>query len=572
MRKNFWTLTLTRVVGVGFVLLGVGPVSTAFSQIPATVPGTGSVSGTVEAPAPFIAAQVYAMNLDEDILYMVYTARGRYEAVNLLPGNYEINVRKSGFTTDANRVVIRAGSELVVDFSMRVGSPTPAEQDRIGGRIPGSEDAISVTPDQLFPAGPGRDLVENTCATCHGQNFFGLRGFTGARWREEIDRMVEDGYIADALEPQRRDGILAYLTANFRPDSAKRVVQPEFPLDEEALGRAMYIEYYLPLDPAVDTDNTRRAQEPHIAADGNVWFTERSSPNRIGMVDPRTGEVTDYVLPDPEADPHGLTIDSFGDVWWAETDGWHLGRLDPVTGEMTRYRMSGSEDIVGRGHTPVTDSKQNVWFTTRDFILDGVEDERDGIGKWDRESGLMSLYFEPTPDSRPYGITVDVNDNVWTALSRGCGVARFEPDTEEWTEYFAVTPMPCAVRRLGVNSDASTVWFGIYSQGRLGKVDTRTGEVVEYDIPMPSSQPYDAWTDPEDNVWVSDGGQGGTLIKFDPGTEEWTYYPSPQFTDMPKLAIGSNGAIWYTPRSSAKAAVGVLYPDKTKMTTLAAVR
>ena len=217
---------------------------------------------------------------------------------------------------------------------MREGSPTAAEQDRLGGRIAGSGDAISVTEDQLFPVGSGRDLVENTCATCHGLNFFGLRQFTDTRWSEEVSRMVEDGYIADALEPQLRDGILDYLTTNFHPDSPKRVVQPEFPLDEEALGRAMYVEYYLPLDPAVETDNTRRAQEPHIAADGNVWFTERSSPNRIGMVDPRTGKVTDYILPDPEADPHGLTIDTFGHVWWAETDGWHLGRLNPETGEM----------------------------------------------------------------------------------------------------------------------------------------------------------------------------------------------------------------------------------------------
>jgi len=88
----------------------------------------------------------------------------------------------------------------------------------------------------------------------------------------------------------------------------------------------------------------------------------------------------------------------------------------------------------------------------------------------------------------------------------------------------------------------------------------------------PDAQPYDTWVDGEDNVWVSDGGQGGTLIKFDPKTEKWTYYPSPQFTDMPKLAIGGNGAIWYCPRSSSNAGVGVLYPDMSKITTLAAQR
>ena len=56
----------------------------------------------------------------------------------------------------------------------------------------------------------------------------------------------------------------------------------------------------------------------------------------------------------------------------------------------------------------------------------------------------------------------------------------------------------------------------------------------------------------------------------DQRTERFTYYPTPQITDQPKLAITREGAIWYTPRSSLKAAVGVLYPDVDRITTLAA--
>jgi hypothetical protein len=41
-------------------------------------------------------------------------------------------------------------------------------------------------------------------------------------------------------------------------------------------------------------------------------------------------------------------------------------------------------------------------------------------------------------------------------------------------------------------------------------------------------------------------------------------------TDQPKHAITREGAIWYTPRSSSKAAAGVLYPDVTRITTLGA--
>ena len=41
---------------------------------------------------------------------------------------------------------------------------------------------------------------------------------------------------------------------------------------------------------------------------------------------------------------------------------------------------------------------------------------------------------------------------------------------------------------------------------------------------------------------------------------------------LPKLDITREGAVWYTTRSNAQAAIGVLYPDMSKMTTFAANR
>ncbi len=544
----------------------------------------GSLSGTVTAPSPFQAAQVFIRNTDNNVLYGVYTAGGRYRAVALIPGTYRVTVKKTGFAADARTVDIRAGATAVLDFEMVEGAPTPAQQPIFGAGA--REDLAYVTRDALFPPGPGQDAVRRHCFTCHSESFFGLRQQDEGRWNTTVDNMVGAGYL-DAIPQTERAELIGYLTRNYGPDSVRRAVEPDFPLDEDALGRAMYVEYYLPLGPDAAP---RRSQEPQIDHEGNVWFTERSDPNMVGVVDPRTGAVTDYPLPDPEGDPHGLTVDADGHVWWAETDGWRLGRLDPATGEMTRYSLTPDDDpeLLGRGHTPVLDSEDNVWVSVRDMVRGGtgvtgvfgrggtgggVDEPRDGIAKWDRATETVSVYFHPTPGSRPYGMLVDGNDHVWTALSQGCGVARFEPATETWTDFLSPTGNNCQVRRLGVDSAGATVWYGIWSGGgRLGKVDVATGDIVEYDVPMPDAQPYDTWVDGEDRVWISDGGQGGALIRFDPETENWTYYPSPQITDMPKLAIGGNGAIWYCPRSSANAAVGVLYPDMSRITSLEAVR
>ena len=585
MKKNVRNLTILFVVSIVIVLFGVVPQSEHFAVgAQATLPGMGALSGTVTAPEPFIAAQVFIRNTDNNMMYIVFTAGGRYQAVALIPGNYEISVKKSGFAVDSQTLTIQAGSNAVANFAMVAGAPTIAQQPTFG--VGAREELTYVTAEELFPPGPGQDAVTGNCFTCHAESFLGLRQQTEMRWNRSVDSMLDRGYLDEIPGPERAE-LIGYLTRNYGPDSVRRAVEPDFPLDEEALGKAMFIEYYLPLD----ADNSpRRSQEPQIDLEGNVWFSERSSPNRVGMVDPRTGEVTDYLLPDPEGDPHGLTVDGFGDVWWAETDGWSLGKLDTGTGEMTRFSLTPETDseLLGRGHTPVLDSKQNLWISVRDMVRGGtgvtgvfgrggsgggVDEPRDGIARWERESGEMSVFFHPTPGSRPYGILVDKNDNIWTALSQGCGVARFDTTSQTWTTFLSPTGNNCQVRRLGVNADATTIWYGVWSGGgKIGKVDVQTGDIVEYDIPMPDGQPYDTWVDDEDKVWVSDGGQGGTLIKFDPDTEEWTYYPSPQITDMPKLAIGGNGAIWYCPRSSANAAVGVLYPDMSKITSLAAVR
>jgi streptogramin lyase len=71
-------------------------------------------------------------------------------------------------------------------------------------------------------------------------------------------------------------------------------------------------------------------------------------------------------------------------------------------------------------------------------------------------------------------------------------------------------------------------------------------------------------------MWIADGAMGGALIKFDPKTEKFTFYPAVQRGDIPKIEITREGAIWYNPRSALKGAVSVLYPDMSKMTTFEA--
>ena len=534
------------------------------------IAGSASLSGTVQAPKAFQAAQVHLLNVDKNVLFMVWTSGGRYQAVNLFPGRYEVTVKKAGFAAYPQIVELAPGSARTLDIALREQATRPVRQGEFGFTSSVSSDVKLVSYDELYPREPGRDVLEKQCMYCHGRNFFPTKQYPEPTWNTFIDVMLGIGAAADrgamipagTLSAADRSTLLAYLTRHFGTSSERRGLRMDapFPLDEAALGKAMYVEYYLPLDKQLDAANRqRRTQEPHFDPQGNVWYTDRSVPNRIGRVDPRTGETKDWMMPDPKADPHGLTVDKAGHVFWAETVGFHLGRLDPATGSMIRYPMDSTGQRKGRGHSPTLDSQQNVWFT----VIGG-----DMLGKWDRQTGKSTVWKVPTAGAGPYGIAVDKDDNVWFAEFRRCKIGRFEPKTEKFTEYAAPT-QPCTIRRLGVDS-AGIVWYGGFNNGKLGRLDPKTGAITEYDIPMPYSEPYDVWPDRHDNIWISDGGQGGALIRFEPKARTFTYYPTPQITDQPKLAISREGAVWYTPRSSVKAAVGVLYPDVTAITTLAA--
>jgi virginiamycin B lyase len=533
----------------------------------------GALSGTVEAPRPFRAARVHAVNLSTGIRYIVFTSGGRYRIVNLFSGEYEVSVEKNGFEAGVQRITLRPDEAASLDFSLREApSPAVPQAGTMGPARTWDRSGVELVPfDQLYPAEPARDLLARHCLYCHGLNSLSTRPRSEAQWDAAIDVMSDPNsqrgvrIPPGSLPPPDRQRIVAYLARHFGPTAPRRAVRvnEEMPVDEAALARAMFVEYPLPLDPKLDPKGASRSvYAPSFDLQGNVWYTDTAPPHRVGRLDPRTGAATDYVLPDPEALPHGLTVDARDTVWWVENDAFHLGRLDPDTGKIVRYPIDPNAEVPrGQGHTPTLDSAQNVWFTA-------VIGNR--IGRWHRQTEKITLWAPPTPDSWPYGIVVDKRDNVWFAESAKCKVAKFDPMTETFTEYAPPT-QPCVMARVGVDSKGM-IWYSISSAAKLGKLDPATGKMVEYDFPTPLSEPYDAWPDPQDNIWTTDGGYEGGLVRFDQQSQMFTYYPNPHAVRVSKIEITREGAVWYPFRGEGGGGVGVLYPDVSRMTTLGAYR
>ena len=145
----------------------------------AEVPGTATLSGTVTASEPFTAAQVYARNVDRGVVYMVYTNGGRYRAVALSPGTYEVSASTKHLESDIRTVAVSAGDAAEVDLTLGQldgDAPAlviPAGRTAMESGAAGKFEYASY--DEIYPPGPGKAVAEQVCMVCHGENFFPSR-------------------------------------------------------------------------------------------------------------------------------------------------------------------------------------------------------------------------------------------------------------------------------------------------------------------------------------------------------------------------------------------------------------
>ena len=159
----------------------------------------------------------------------------------------------------------------------------------------------------------------------------------------------------------------------------------------------------------------------------------------------------------------------------------------------------------------------------------------------------------PVARARPYGIVLDRNDNVWFAGYHTSGIERFDPKTESFRHYRLTPGAPTNIRRPAVDSKNavwSVTWGSFAMQnGALYRLDQTTNQVEEFKIDIPYTNPYDVEPDRDDNIWVATDNH---ILKFDPRSKKFARYPVTTRTDIPKLAVTRDGAVWFGPRNAGQ--------------------
>jgi len=357
----------------------------------------------------------------------------------------------------------------------------------------GTAQAQRGQPVQL-PEGHGKEMVEASCARCHGLNQITNAGYTEKEWQDLFSSMV-------SLPGDQSATIAAYLAKNF-PDKPK----PRAVLIPGNVNVSIK-EWLVPTLGS-------RPHDPLATADGAIWWTGQFA-NVLGRLDPKTGEMKEFPLKTPKSGPHGLTADKDGNIWYTGNSAALIGKLDPKTGEVTEYRMP---DPAARDpHTPLFDQKGILWFTLQGANM---------IGRLDPKTGEIKLATAPTPRSLPYGMVVDSKGNPWFVQFGVNKLARIDPNTMEIKEYTLPNP-ETRPRRVAITSD-DVLWYSDYSRGYLGRFDPKTGAVREWPSPGGrQSRPYGIVA-VNGIIWYSESAVSpNTVVRFDPATEKFQTWAIP---------------------------------------------
>ena len=93
------------------------------------------------------------------------------------------------------------------------------------------------------------------------------------------------------------------------------------------------------------------------------------------------------------------------------------------------------------------------------------------------------------------------------------------------------------------------------------RLDPSTGKTTDFKVPVQGANPYEAWPDKQDNVWTADQTHS-SLIKLDPKTGKWIFYPMPQpRQSVPKIEVDDRNTLWFGTRGKTTVVAVHFYPN-----------
>jgi streptogramin lyase len=233
---------------------------------------------------------------------------------------------------------------------------------------------------------------------------------------------------------------------------------------------------------------------------GNVWATTGVGAFRY---DPSAREFKEFKSPTPidngPGGSYGIAADRMGNGWWTQINIDRVNRADIESGKTQEFhepprpaRADGvltadDKKLYELAGVELTDF--SAWWSQGPRRL-GADKNGDvvwvcdywggNLAKYDTHTLKSTFYKYPTPESAPYDATVDKNHNVWVNLTNGDSVARFDPKTEQWTEF----PLPTRginLRHISLDErdGVTRVVVGYTRNSKIARMQIRSREELQ---------------------------------------------------------------------------------------------
>ena len=504
------------VVGVpaGLAILVVlGAVTLSRSN---SVPGAGTaltLAGQVTSAAEGLmeGVVVTAKREGSTIAVSVITdAQGRYRfpAGRLGAGRHALSIRAVGYDLDRPHLVdVAEDGTAAADLRLRHTRDLEAQ----------------LTNAEWLMSAPGTDSQKRmfeSCVRCHTIDRAFRSEYSAEEWLRVLERM--DGYVTSAFpgNPQRRP--------------AEQVTPFAQRSEQQQAARRRQAEYLASIN----------------LSSGGRSYELKTLPRPTGRATQVV--ITEYDLPKTSTAPHDAEVDPDGMVWYVDFGQQFVGKLDPGTGEVTEYEVPEARPGNPTGILAVKlDRDGNPW---------GGNMFQGSIFKFDRRTEEFQVWKVPDEleePTGPHGTRIfqinhaapessHVDGMVWLQNRSIAGVHRLDLDTGEFETF---EPFRDSERRshnlYGIQPDSqNNLWFLDFANEHVGRIDAETGEITLYETPTPGSRPRRGEVDSEDRLWYA--GFGASVVgMFDPRAQEFReWFPPTPYTKPYDIHVDRNGDVW----------------------------
>ena len=457
----------------------------------------GTLSGSVTADAGEVRAlRVKARNTSTRTSYTVFTVKGRYQINSLPAGPYEVQVVEEAFESPVQKVQVTSGQAQTTNLALKLRA---AYARGAGSAARVAQSSYGATAQDAQDAS-NIELVD----------FDTLYPPSPAR-----DLMVQHCFPCH--------GVSGWHTRRMNEVGWRRVVNRMFAKDGRVANMNVGV-------PQVPYSRVSEQQKEEIIKYLTATFGPGSKSRDLKA---------DQLVRDEQALSTALYIQY--DLRRSVGDRKFANGLSPSLGGHSAFASPSTPGVI---YISGNSSNSILRVDTRD-------------GNYDTRTKEFWIENPANTNTTPHGI-VEVDGKIWFTELSGDRISNLDPNTGRFQRYRV--PTEGGGPHSLWNDSKGNFWYTYFAAaGKIGRFDSKTQQVREYDFPGFSG--YGLVVDRKDRVWAV-GLNTPVVYGFDPAADKWTTYTIS--SPARRVAVDSQGRVWACEYFGNK--IAMIEPESGKVT------